>query len=507
MWEEMWSDRFKEETKIFQVFNHVRECNEGVFQPEILERIPDVNEGTLSMCLNVLIKRKMISKSDKLLKVPTGGIGYIYGINEDVIRDRIRRMMENPEYDNGTLRSKIFYYLKKENSGFTPVEIKISIKTKSTTHSVSNECWKMFRDGLIKRSPFRLPNRLVKTIGGKNVNITGNMSVVYGIDMESVFRGIFRLMPQTVKTSLNYIQCSDVVYPSWKLTESTKVSNENLKNWFKKGLCRMGLVEYKTLGNVTYYYNPRIPDGVVDEQISKLREESRKWRLRITELGRMFERKSVWTYVEYLRSKNYDIKTSEGFPEKVPSYKNSKVREKYVREYTDENGNEKVEWLNDVWKFDSEPVDYLIFVKDKNTGERTVHILTCKRDVCKRFGINYFVNFIGCIRMGRTRDGLTIPGFLTSRPVFVCGEIFGRKLHQFNENNMGQAGTILTIEKMEKMLESMGKVYPKQREFERMLETKKAYDMYSQHEDVLLEKKDVFEMLKERGFKVSSNVR
>ena len=56
---------------------------------------------------------------------------------------------------------------------------------------------------------------------------TGNMSNVYGIDMDAVFRGILRLMPKAVKESLIRINGSNFVWPSWKLLEATKISNEN----------------------------------------------------------------------------------------------------------------------------------------------------------------------------------------------------------------------------------------------------------------------------------------
>ena len=54
MLKSMWSDRFSEKTKLFQVFNYIRECGEGVFQKEILKEIPDMKEGTICMCLRVV---------------------------------------------------------------------------------------------------------------------------------------------------------------------------------------------------------------------------------------------------------------------------------------------------------------------------------------------------------------------------------------------------------------------------------------------------------------------
>jgi hypothetical protein len=101
--------------------------------------------------------------------------------------------------------------------------------------------------------------------------------------------------------------------------------------------------------------------------------------------------------------------------------------------------------------------------------------------------------------MGRTKKGHDIPGFLSAKPVFICGEVYGNQLFTFNNDSKGQAGLILTMEKMKKILDSTGKKYPKEEEFQRMVETKEAYDLYSNHEDVLLGEKTVFQMLKEKG--------
>jgi hypothetical protein len=491
----MWSERFNEKTALFKVFDIVRN-NEGLLSTEIVGMLPEVKKGTVMVCLNELCKKNLISKGSKLMKIPNGSLGFVYGINQISIQKRQREiesgMVESPyKFIRGKLKRKIVEFLKEQNNGFTPAEITTEIRTDSKQHTVMNTCNKLANSGIIKKSPFSIPNRIPDK--------TGNMSNVYGIDMAAVMKGIARLMPPAVREALIRIQSSSKVWPGWELTKTTKIDNYNLIQWFKQGLCVMGLVKYKTAGNITYYYNPRLPEDVVEKQLAEYREKSREWRLNITELGRTFQKRAIFVYVEYLRSKGYDIKTADGFPDFIPSWISPQTRKKYQVIKTDENGNSWTEYTNDVWKFDSEPIDCIIFVRDKNVDDKTIHVLTCKRDISKRYGVNYFSSFIGCVQMGRTKKGHDIPGFLTAKPVFICSEVYGKQLHTFNKDTKGQAGIILTMDKMKNILEITGKNYPNEEEFQRMVETKEGYDLYSNHEDVLLGEKTVFQMLKERG--------
>ena len=504
---EMWSDKLTRKTKLFKVFTVIRESPIGLFSNEINDRLEDIECPIMFVALQKLKKKGFISVSKKKYPMSGGNMGHIFGINCVAVQRRLRTLEaeknNNPKkYLTSPLMREIVELLENERTGFTPAEIYITLGKRYSQRGVNASCVKLFNRLIIKKSPFSLPhkNREEGLSKSKEHNY-----FVYGIDRESVFRGITRLMPASVKKSLMLIQSSDKIWPCWRLTRFTNISAENLARWFKDVFYKMGIVKFKTFGNVSYYYNSRLPEEIISEQMANLREQSRQWRLNITELGRMFQERAIYIYVEYLRLKGYDIKTVEGFPEKTPNWLNKKTRMKYLVQKEDENGYVWKEYMNHVWKFNSEPVDYIVFVRDKKMKESRVHILTCKRDVSRRYGVNYFTTFIGCVKMGRTKKGHEIPGFLSGQPVFICSETYGKALNNFNDDVKGQAGIILTMSELEKMVEDTGIVYPREEEFQELVRKKEAYDLYSNHEDVLLGNKTVFQMMKERGFKVRSN--
>src|SRR3990170_2391614 len=160
----------------------------------------------------------------------------LHGMKEATIRYALCRLVEE---------NMIVNLLKECETGLTPSEVAERLGS-VRQHSVANTLVKLFRLGLVYRSPFFIPNRIE--------GVTGNMSVVYGANMEKVLHGISRLMPPTVRASLIQIKNSDRIWPGWELIKRTKIDNYNLIQWFKQGLCTMGLVKYKTAGNITYYY-------------------------------------------------------------------------------------------------------------------------------------------------------------------------------------------------------------------------------------------------------------
>lgn len=490
----MWNDRLEEKTIAFKVFSFVRDCNTAVFASEVMEKFPELNKHTIWTCLCNLSERNLIVRNEELVKTPNGGTAQLYGINQAVISKRkiqlTEDMKQSPDkFTHGKLKASVLKVMKEAETGLTPAESAERIGV--SQHTVSNTLIKLFRKGLVNRSPFPIPNKIS--------GITGNMTHVYGIDNKQVFHGISRLMPPAVRAAFIQIMNSDKIWPGWELTKRTKIDNYNLVQWFKKGMCILGLIKYRTTGNLTYYYNHALPEIVVENQLAQLREESKRWRLNITTLGRMFQKRAVFTYVEYMKTKGFDIKTNPEFPDMIPSWLTQKTREKYQTKIKDENNYVWTDYSNDVWTFDSDPVDYIVFVRDKTTGAKNVHVLTCKRDISKRFGVNYYTTFVGAVKMGRTKKGHDIPGFLTAQPVFICSETYGGKLHTFNNDSKGQAGIIITMETMNKMLALTGKTYPHEEEFKLMVERNEGLNLYSNHIDVLTGQKTVFDLLKERG--------
>ena len=100
----MWSDRFAEKTAMFKIFDLIRRTNQSLFSIEVSKMLPEIPSGTVLVCLNELCKRKIIVKSDRI-DVPTGGYGYLYGINDFVISKRLRVLEEERI---GNLTSQFF---------------------------------------------------------------------------------------------------------------------------------------------------------------------------------------------------------------------------------------------------------------------------------------------------------------------------------------------------------------------------------------------------------------
>ncbi|MBI2657626.1 hypothetical protein HYX08_02935 [Candidatus Woesearchaeota archaeon] len=155
-----------------------------------------------------------------------------------------------------------------------------------------------------------------------------------------------------------------------------------------------------------------------------------------------------------------------------------------------------------MWKFNREPVDFIVFSRDKIMGSRKAYIISVKKDFNRSYGVGYFSSFVGCVRMGRTKNGARIPEFLNSTPVFICGEAWGRNLWLFNNSITGQAGIILTLKKMQQMIESTGVTFPQEHVFEDVYDRNKAYHAYQNHEDVLLKDKGVLDVMREHGFEL-----
>jgi hypothetical protein len=240
-----------------------------------------------------------------------------------------------------------------------------------------------------------------------------------------------------------------------------------------------------------------MPEGVAMTEINRFVEERRRYIAKITGLGSLFEKKSIFTFVEYLRAKGEQVLTTADFPEKIPNWLNKEARDANKKE---ENGY--MQWTNDVWRFNREPLDFVVFSRDQVMGSRKAYVLSVKKDFNRSYGVGYFSSFVGCVRMGRTKNGTRIPEFLNATPVFVCGEAWGRNLWQFNNNLMGQAGIILTLKKMREMIAKAGISFPEEHIFEDIYDRNKAYHAYQNHEDVLLNGKSVLKVMQDHGFEL-----
>lgn len=495
----VWIEFFKEGYLAYDVFNLLRDCNTALSGLEVAQKLGKKKQKQVSYQLDVLVKRKLIFKSNKKIKFLKGWPAHLYAINKGLIKDRIeelgKEIREKPYNFNqsNTLKQKICKFVKESDRGYTPFEILDKLGFENPDYKLKRcayaTCYKLFKEGHITISPFRFPNRIK---GVSNVK-----TLIYGKDKEAVWHGIERLMPKEVRIAITLIRQTIEVYPSWILRQRSGICSNDIDQWLKKAFYKVGLVNYKTVGNDSYFFNPEMPEKAVNDAINVFVEERRKWIAKITSLGSLFEKKAIYTFVGYLRAKGEDVKTTKDFPEKIPNWLN-----KESRDANKEEVKGHIQWTNDVWRFNREPLDFVVFSRDKVMGSKKAYIISVKKDFNRSYGVGYFSSFVGCVRMGRTKNGTRIPEFLNSTPVFICGEAWGKNLWQFNNCITGQAGIILTLKKMRKMIEKAGIHFPEEHIFEDVYERNKAYQAYQNHEDVLLNGKSVLEVMKEHGFEL-----
>lgn len=490
----------REETWIRKLFEAIRDANRALYPEEIVETLPKgFNKISLHVFLEILLERKLVFKSNRRIPTTNGGTAYLWAINQAQIEQRKEQVKENRrkqplKYTKSRLMKQITEFLQSKDTGYTTGEISRELGKDANVCTVANTSWQLFKKGIIFRSPVKIP--------GKDMPIGNCAGFVYGRNTQAVLRGVERLMPEAVKSALIIIKNSTRVWSGWKLEEKTGISNENQNAWLKNRFGNLGIINYKIVNQVPYFWNPTLHQDLVDADIEDYIEKSREWRLKVTGLGRLFEEKAIYTFVKYLQAKGQDVQVSEEFPKDIPNWLNSKVRDQYKRIETDKNNYKRTIWLNDVWRFNSEPVDYVVFSRDPTLGHKYTYILSCKRDVSKKFGVNYFTSFVGCVKMGRTKRGLQIPDFLNATPVFICSDTYGKGIWAFNSDFKGQAGIILTLRKMQKMVEQTGFEFPEEYQFQELLQTKQAYEKCSRDRSVILGEKSVFELMKEKGFNV-----
>ncbi len=494
-----WVEYFKEGCMSYEIFNMLRNQNKAMTGLEIALKMGKKVQKNIHYQLDVLVKRKLLFKSTKKIKCKNGWPAYLYAINKSLIGQRIdelakeRRTQPYKFNQSDTLKQKVCKFIKESDMGYTPLEILEKLgyeepdqQLKSTAYQT---CYKLFKESHITISPFRFPNRIK---GKTNIG-----TLIYGRNKEAVWAGIDRLMPDEVRKAAMLIRLTTEVYPSWILRQRSGIRSNDIDQWLKKAFYKVGLIGYRTVGNDSYFFNPDMPEKAVSREIEFYVEERRKYIAKITSLGSLFEKKAIYTFVEYLRAKGEQVLTTDDFPEKTPSWLNKESRDAHKEEVKG-----YMHWTNDVWKFNREPLDFVVFSRDKIMGSRKAYVISVKKDFNRSYGVGYFSSFVGCIRMGRTKNGTRIPEFLNSTPVFICGEAWGKNLWQFNNCITGQAGIILTLKKMRNMIEETGINFPEEHIFEDIYERNKAYKAYKNHEDVLLNGKTVLEVMKDHGFEL-----
>jgi len=485
--------RIEEGTLLFKIYDLLRDKNRALFSYEMASKL-SIQEPSIHVLLEILRQRRFIVKGDKRIRTSRRGNAYLWAINKRTINKRITELIlqrkKNPlDFAGCRAAEQIVEYLQNEEIGRTTGEIARALELGIGV--VSNNSRKLMKRGLCVRSTFKIPQKDMP-----HGNCAG---YVYGKNQQIMWTGVWELMPKTVKDAIGLINGTDKVWSSWKITEKTKISAQNRRLWLMNRLARLGIIKYKYVDPFYYFYNPCIPDYVFEQDIVRLQEEQTEWQAKLATIAYHFEKMAIYIFVKYLQSRGEKVVLPDTFPENIPNWFNKRVREEHKVIEKDANGNKITRWKSTIWKFDKKPIDALVWSKDEVMGDTKRYILTFKRETEKKCGVGFLMGFIGSIRSGTTRAGLDIPYYQSSTPVIVCTETVGGDIWKFNGNWKGGGAVILTLSKMQKMVDAAGLKIPEKYRFDEALEREKMYDLYQNHEEVLLGKKTALELMKQKG--------
>ncbi len=470
---------------------HFEKNDKAFFSKELEKDIPkQFSLKSLSWVLKHMVVDGEIVRSQRCLYTGTPkGFGYLYAKSIEPVNQRIRELEESWKekpiyYVESKRRQHILDVLRSLNRGATSVEL--MELTRFKFKYLDNALREMWRRKLLLRSNFKI------YIYFNGFNSTG--AYVYALNKEQVLKGLLHYMPKEAVKAVKLVLGNCLVWSSWRLLEESKAEKNVLRSWMDK-FTRAGLIKSEVVDSVTYFWDSSLEEKLVDGQLKEHIQKSKQFRLKMTGLGQLFEQKALFTFVKYLQSKEQDVKVSKEFPENIPSWLKKEDRQLF-RDL--DEASDYFEYTNNVWRFNSEPIDFIVFARDKLLGHTSTYVISCKAS--RNYGFGYFSSFVGCVRMGRTSRGHSIPNFLNAIPVFICNETLGQSIYRFNSDVKGRAGIILTLGKMRKLIEASGQEFPKEALFEEKRLFEQAKELYSNSKQVLLGKKSLEVMLKEKGF-------
>ncbi|MBI2657627.1 hypothetical protein HYX08_02940 [Candidatus Woesearchaeota archaeon] len=300
-----WVEFFKEGYISYDIFNLLRNENRALSGLEIAQKVGKDKQKDINYQLDVLVKRKLIFKSEEKIKHLKGWPAHLYATSKrllaDGLEDLARAMQERP-YDFAeadTFKQKVLRLIKDSDMGYTPIEILIKLGNENPDWKLKRlaffTTYKLYKEGHVLISPFRFPNRVK--------DVSNVKTLIYGRDKEAIWKGIDRLMPKEVKVAVSLIRFNMEVFPSWILREKSHIASYDIDKWLKEALYKVGIVDFKTVGNDSYFFNPNMPQKAVHQAINGFLEERRKYIAKITSLGQLFEKKAIFTFVEYIKSK------------------------------------------------------------------------------------------------------------------------------------------------------------------------------------------------------------
>ena len=311
-------------------------------------------------------------------------------------------------------------------------------------------------------------------------------------------------MPPEVRDAFLFITQSNDLFTIDIMEEKFKVTYEQIKSWFDLRFVTLGWIKAYSYKMRRYYYNPYLDQKYVEEEAPKINQNQIiKSIFNTMNLGVEFEKQAIFYFVSYLIHRyGLQIRLNEDFPKKIPSWQNPEDLKKFT---VGGEGNFKI--IVDVWKFDSEPIDYLIFCYDEILESPIKgYAVSMKRDhkshMIGNAGKRYIAELLGCLSKGYTLDMKPIPVVNSLTPVIIMNNPNGIKLFEWAR----KSGCVLLyaqrMEKIIKYLNEIGLKYENDTKLSEIKQYKELLHNYKDHKNVIVGKvkpEDLIKLKRENG--------
>lgn len=503
----------------YKIFDYIRN-RRAVTRNEITVEF-GLPSNYVGKYVDILLSRGMVfqgepiqSKTRKCSRVKIVGI-----TNEDIKRKEEDYLSNVSEEDLQTERyKKVLEFVQGHSKAIIPSDALLELQ--KTEPNYSNLGWvatilrDLWKRRLIIRSPFSIPPDCLTGVKAKRG------SYVYGISEDAVRLKILELAPKEVRNTYYRIMNEAKVFASFHLKKLTGISiveedcdsgMPKLRQWFIMRFVKSGWIKYELYKQMGYFWRPSIPVGLALAQIRELHPKAIEYRLECQNLGRLSEKKALWTFVTWAKlSWGLKIEIPDYFPKNIPSWFNGKDIEKFKITTKSPTGTE-IETLNSgVWKFDLNPLDYVIFTsKDLLLNSRYCGFgINCKY-VGKKIGLPFLRNMVLALRDGKIQKykkdsegkkrpvdkSIPLGGFLT--PVIFCKQVFGSGIFWKKVNDYG--AIIITQSKVDLMESELkkqfGLEFPHSKQIQKMMEKVRLYEQYQKN--ALATGRDAVEMVNE----------
>jgi len=235
-------------------------------------------------------------------------------------------------------------------------------------------------------------------------------------------------------------------------------------------------------------------EAYVAERVPKIHEEIViNSILENSTLGVAFEKQALFYYVWYLMLKRgRQIRLNDDFPKKIPSWFNrDDIRNpKYV--VLDDKGEPTGKTLVDVWCFDNEPFDYIIFTYDDVLDSPSEgYVISIKRDQNRKYlgtaGKRYIASMYGCLSLGMSLDCRQLPK-RQLMPVLIVNGVNSDKLFKFAHRINCEVLYKSRFQKIVEYCNGLGITYSDDAVLSTLRQEFDLFEKYKNHEDVLLGK-------------------